>query len=258
MNSLAVGPVAALAFVVPFRDRGRAPRATHIPKQYAGGDAQGQKTKALGVDDILPARLPGGRNRPGVDALLPVGDDDDQLEELDPDRLRTVVRMLKLVAQDAHRKHSAAEEALMLKQEELQRFEVALNAVTRYAEDLEEEVDQTRLELDDLRARQTADATAVEELLQQRETDLSVWIEVLKETEDALQRRRERMNANGKAGASALAEGNRPLLEMSEEELQAECSQRGLSHEGSLAALRMRLRAARARERAGATGSSTN
>lgn len=107
-----------------------------------------------------------------------------------------------------------------------------LRLMTRYAEDMEQERDEARATLE---AEQEA-----------RKADREKWAAMVRSMEGALLRRR---IGAPPPGAAVAKNTPPPPAAMDEDALRNECQQRGLPEDGSLAVLRMRVRAARARAR---------
>mmetsp|Transcript_96841 Transcript_96841/g.172328 ORF Transcript_96841/g.172328 Transcript_96841/m.172328 type:complete len:314 (+) Transcript_96841:60-1001(+) len=189
--------------------------------------------------------------------LRPAGKSGAQLPEQDMERVRNFVLGLQRYAEvsDA-RANKAEQEVAALEKErqsiasELKRARRELQLMARYAEDVENERDAVEAELQAMRQSREAQR---QELLQlsQHISDLADVTSEVGTALDALPSKASSITTPltdcDTVGHSE--DGMRAPGEMSLEELKAECMVRGLSSEGSLAAVRGRIRAARASDR---------
>jgi len=237
------------------RKASAAGRAAVAAALFAGGAV----ARSPGLREAVPGRRTRRRQRrismaqgPGllVERLLyllaPKEPEPKAMNPQAASKIRSVVQSLQRHAQAAEVRAAEAERARdeavaqaqaqkSLMQDELERVGSMLKAMQRYAEELEEERDGARDELELLRRARVADAMRLAEVAR------SMGGGFLCEA------RGTPPGAGAHALRAPLEEAN--PSEMDQWALQVECQRRGLADEGSLAMLRSRVRAARAKER---------
>jgi len=179
-----------------------------------------------------------------------------RLPEQDMVRVRNFVVGLQHYAELADARASKAElEAATLVQErshleaELKRARRELQLMARYAEDVENERDEAQDELQAMRNSREAQRQELLQLSQHISELADVTVEVGSALEALPSFTNTTMPLSDCDTNGHSEDGMRAPGEMSLEELKAECVVRGLSSEGGLAAVRGRIRAARARGR---------
>jgi len=221
-------------------------RLRAMPRFLGGGgdEAEPAQRPAFLVDKLLSLLAP---KEPEPEAMNPRAAYGAMAESRGAGaKIRSVVHSLQRHAQAAEVRAEEAERARdeavaqaeaqnSLMQEKLERVGSLLKAMERYAEELEEERDGARDELELLRRARVADAMRLAEVAR------SMGGGFLCEA------RGTPPGAGAHALRAPLEEAN--PSEMDQWALQVECQRRGLADEGSLAMLRSRVRAARAKER---------
>lgn len=171
-------------------------------------------------------------------------------------RVKRLAEYMSKYTSEVEDERDGAREALRAKSAELAELQQHLQGLEpeQWAEDLEEQK-QLRQDNSDKLLALSRQVFELEERL--RSADAKRWSEVAQGVESALLCGgvKKATATPGDALAAEAGEFQPPaLVDMSFEDLQWECVLRGIPPDGSLAALRIRVRAARARDRRGEGG----
>jgi len=171
-------------------------------------------------------------------------------------KIRNVMGMLRRNAIDAVHQRDVAIERAEEMESQLTSVRSVLNALTKYTQDVEKERDDALEETQALSSDLDGVRCSLEQEKRARASEVAKYAAVARGIEGAL--RRSGVAASAPSGLDSFGPGfvtgvsdnvGRLPADMDEEALRAECARRGLDKDGSLAILRIRIRAARALER---------
>jgi len=171
-------------------------------------------------------------------------------------KIRNVMGMLRRNAIDAVHQRDVAIERAEEMESQLTSVRSVLNALTKYTQDVEKERDDALEETQALSSDLDGVRCSLEQEKRARASEVAKYAAVARGIEGAL--RRSGVAASAPSGLESFGPGfvtglsdkvGRLPADMDEEALRAECARRGLDEDGSLAILRIRIRAARALER---------